>query len=75
MAAGRVSDLVPEAVAALRRAWGRGNPSGAIEILRSFGYLRNAAEHRVSPTETRDLDAEISEILDKLLEHRREAPG
>jgi hypothetical protein len=36
-----VETLAPAAVSALVRAWGKGNPHGALEVLRSFGFLKN----------------------------------
>jgi hypothetical protein len=34
-----VEKLAPAAVHALVKAWAKGNPAGAIDVLRSFGFL------------------------------------
>jgi hypothetical protein len=47
-----VDKLAPHAVAALLRAWRKGNPAGAIDVLRSFGFLRS---------ERLEISAEINE--------------
>lgn len=36
-----VEAMAPAAVAALLRAWAKGNPANAIDVLRSFGFVRN----------------------------------
>jgi hypothetical protein len=35
-----IEKLAPLAVDALVRSWGKANPNGAIDVLRSFGFLR-----------------------------------
>lgn len=37
-----IEKLAPAAVRALLRAWERGNPTGALEVLRALGFLRPA---------------------------------
>lgn len=44
VAADHVFDLAPAAIEALRRAWRRGNPAGALEVLKSLGYLPKEAK-------------------------------
>lgn len=62
-----VEKLAPAAVHALVKAWAKGNPAGAIEVLRSFGFLRPAeldVKHSVSPDE-------VTDAIERILERRR----
>ena len=63
----QIESLAPQAVAALLRAWAKGNPANAIDVLRSFGFVRNEhVEVKVEAVET-----EQRETLGKLLELRQ----
>ena len=76
-----VERLVPRAVQALVTAWSKGNPSGAVEVLRSAGCLRPAeirvdtrepallALHRVLADLPAEVRALVAERLDRLEEH------
>lgn len=44
-----IARLAPSAVSALVRAWGKGNASGALEVLRSFGLLQNERREITGP--------------------------
>jgi hypothetical protein len=75
-----VERLVPRAVQALVTAWSKGNPSGAVEVLRSSGHLRPAtvrvdtgepalvALHRVLATLPVEIRVAVAEALDRLEE-------
>jgi hypothetical protein len=63
--AAHIADLAPAAIAALLKSWGRGNPSGAIEVLRALGFLRGA-ELNVTHSMEPDLDAELSRLFGEI---------
>lgn len=62
--ADQIEVLAPEAIAALRRAWAKGNPANALDILRSLGFVRN--EHLEVKVET--VEDPERDTLRKLLE-------
>ena len=61
-----VDRLAPAAAHALARAWNKGNPAGAIEVLRSFGFLRPDRLDLQGSVPT--VTAEHRETLGRLLE-------
>lgn len=63
-----VESMAPAAVQALLKAWAKGNPANAIDVLRSFGFVRN--EHVEIKVEVPDADEQAT--LEKLLERARE---
>lgn len=61
---GHVEKLVPMAVLALIKQWQKGNAAGALDVLRSAGYLRpERLEIKHDPA---NIDAEIEELVANL---------
>jgi len=65
IAARHVADLAPDALAGLRRAWKKGNPAGALDVLRALALLRGA-ELNVNHSMEPDLDAELSRLFGEI---------
>jgi hypothetical protein len=65
VAARYVADLAPDALAGLRRAWKKGNPAGALDVLRALALLRGA-ELNVTHSMEPDLDAELSRLFGEI---------
>lgn len=59
--------LAPAAVHALVKAWAKGNPAGALDVLRSFGFLRAPiSEVTVRHETVTDVDAEIIRLFGEI---------
>lgn len=69
-----VGDLAPDAIAALKKAWKKGNPAGALEILRALSLLRGA-EVTIKHQSITDLDAEVDRLFAELREREERAKG
>jgi hypothetical protein len=65
VASEHIGDLAPDAIAALRRAWKKGNPAGALDVLRALALLRSA-ELNVTHSMEPDLDAELSRLFGEI---------
>ncbi len=50
-----IDSLAPAAIAALRKSWARGNPAGAVDVLRALGLLN-------PPTVKVDLEREQADV-------------
>lgn len=74
-----IERLAPAAVSALVKAWAKGNPAGAVDVLRSFGFLHPTqirvetdalnplvALQRVLCDLSPDVRAEVADRLDRL---------
>lgn len=64
--AGEIESLAPEAVRALRKAWAKGNPANALDILRSLGFMNHEKITVSVEMDPEDVDREIERLEEAL---------
>lgn len=58
----QIETLAPEAIAALRRAWAKGNPANALDILRALGFVNHERVNIHMEIAEEDVDREIERL-------------
>lgn len=60
--ADQIESLAPAAVAALLKAWAKGNPANALDVLRSLGFMKGEKVTVRLELEPEDVDREIERL-------------
>jgi hypothetical protein len=58
----QIESLAPAAVAALLKAWAKGNPANALDVLRSLGFMKGEKVTVRLELEPEDVDREIERL-------------